>query len=234
MARRFRSCGSRFSVAHIMFALLSLVAAHAQDDRRTGQVPDLNRLDLVRASDSDGYKGAPRQGTPAAQADDLRKLVKTRATSYEAMDDWDRAEAEYNALVEMQPIDPMAYIERGYFHMRQGRFDAAMRDFITGSRLAPTQSAFSFGAGRALARMGDHSAAIRQYDEALRLTPNDSAAVLSRAEAYAQIGMYAQARADFDRAIALGPRNETDRFFAYFGRGYANIRLGDDVGAIRD
>src|SRR5579871_4321369 len=112
MARRFRSCGSRFSVAPIMFALLSLVAAHAQDvplDRRTGQVPDLNRLDLVRASDSDGYKGAPRQGTPAAQADDLRKLVKTRATSYEAMDDWDRAEAQYNSLVEMQPIDPMAY-----------------------------------------------------------------------------------------------------------------------------
>jgi tetratricopeptide (TPR) repeat protein len=82
--------------------------------------------------------------------------------------------------------------------------------------------------------MGNYSAAIGQYDEAIRLAPRDSAAVLSRAEAYTQIEMYAQARVDFDRAIALGLRRDTDRFAVYFGRGYANIRLGDDVAAVRD
>lgn len=236
MPSQFRRFGSRFSLAPVVFSLLSLAAAHAQDapaERLTDVVPGLNRPDLIRNADS-GRQGAPKPETSTAQAGELRKLARTRATTFEAMDEWDRAEAEYDALVDMQPVDPTAYIDRGYFHMRQGRFDAAMRDFIAGSRLAPGQSAFSFGAGRALARMGDHSAAIRQYDEALRLAPSDSTVMLSRAEAYEQIGMYAQARADFDRAIALGPRSETDRFFAYFGRGYANIRLGNDDAAVRD
>jgi tetratricopeptide (TPR) repeat protein len=196
----------------------------------------MNKLDIIHKLDGEleRRKSALLQQATVERANNLRKLLKARAGIYETLNDFDRAEVEYNNLVDVKPSDPMVYVDRGYFYMRQSRFDAAMRDFIAGSRMAPTQSAFSYGVGRALARMGNYSAAISQYKEAIRLAPSDSAPVLSRAEAYTQIGMYTQARDDFDRVIALGLPRDTDRFSVYFGRGYANIRLGDDNAAVRD
>lgn len=218
-----------FPAACAVVVLLSLATAHAEDapsERLTDQVSETNKIDSVRKPLA--------QEASVERAAALRKLLKTRARAYEAVDDFQRAEVSYDDIVDVKPVDPMVYIDRGYFYMRQNRFNAAVRDFMTGSRLSPTQSAFSYGAGRALARMGDYLAAIGQYGEAIRLAPGDSAPVLSRAEAYIQLGMYVQARADFDRAIALGLGRDTDRFFIYFGRGYANIRLGEDEAAVRD
>jgi Flp pilus assembly protein TadD len=88
--------------------------------------------------------------------------------------------------------------------MRQSRFTDAVRDFITGSRLAPSEAPFSYGAGRAFSRMGQYAEAVVQYGEAIRLAPNDSDAILSRAEALIRLGQYAQARNDYDRALTLG------------------------------
>ena len=239
MTRHFVRLGSRFPAASALVLVLSLTTVHAEDalsERLTDQILEMNKLDLVRKLDRelDRRKNAFGQEATAERANHLREVLKTRAAAYEALEDFERAEVEYNALVDVKPVNPMVYSDRGYFYMRQSRFDAAMRDFMTGSRLAPSQSTFSYGAGRALTRMGDYSAAIRQYNEAIRLAPGDGAPVLSRGEAYARIGMYSEARTDFDRAIALGMHSETDRFFVYFDRGYANICLGDDDAAVHD
>jgi tetratricopeptide (TPR) repeat protein len=224
-----------------VIVLLSSAAAatHAQDvlsERLIDQIWEMNKLEIMHKLDGEleRRKSALMQEATVERANYLRKLLKIRAGIYEALTDIVRAEVEYNELVDVKPTDPIVYIDRGYFYMRQSRFDAALRDFTAGSRLAPAQSAFNYGSGRALTRMGNYAAAISQYDEAIRLAPGDSAAVLSRAEAYTQTELYAQAHADFDRAIALGLARDTDRLAVYFGRGYASIRLGDDVAAVRD
>jgi hypothetical protein len=43
----------------------------------------------------------------------LRELLKNRATIYEMIDEPDRAEAEYNALLNIKPLNPMVYLDRG-------------------------------------------------------------------------------------------------------------------------
>jgi Flp pilus assembly protein TadD len=239
MIRLFARLGAGLPAIFAAVVALSPAAAHAEDvlsDRLTDQILDLNKLDLVRRLDSEleQRKSALAQEPTVEQANKLRELLKRRAATYESLEDIERAETDYDALVDVQPINPSVFIDRGYFYMREGRFAAAERDFVTGSRLAPTQSAFNQGAGRALSRMGDYLTAIGHYSEAIRLAPRDGVPVLSRAEAYVQIGKYAEARADYDRAIALGLRRESDRFFAYFGRGYANICVGDYDAAVRD
>ena len=243
---KFQSKGSGPRVSTVstlaisfLAVLLAVATARADENlsgRLTDQILEMNKYDLVRKLDREleRRKNALGQESTVERANKLREILKTRATTLETLEDFERAEVTYDALVEVKPVNPMVYSDRGYFYMRQSRFDAAMRDFMTGARLAPAQSTFSYGAGRALSRMGDHAAAINQYNEAIRLASGDSGPVLARAEAYAQVGMYAEARADFDHAIALGVRGETDRFFAYFGRGYAHIRLGNDDAAIRD
>lgn len=239
MTGRFARLGLRFPAVSAIVVALSLANAHAENassEHRGAAVPELRKPESIRKSDGelDRLKSTLRQEATVERANEVRKLLKVRAMTYESLDDFDRAEVEYKDFVNVKPVDPAVYLDRGYFYMRQNLFDAALKDFMAGSRLAPTQPSFNYAAGRALVRMGDHAAAIAQYSEAIRLAPGDSDAVLSRAEAYARIEMHAQARTEFDRAIALGLRNEADRFVAYFGRGYANIRLGDNAAAVSD
>jgi tetratricopeptide (TPR) repeat protein len=205
-------------------------------ERLTDQILEMNKLDLARKLDAELDRRTRefyREPT-VERANKLREMLKSRAATYESLEDFERAEVDYNALVDIKPISPTVYSDRGYFYMRQGRYGEAARDFVTGSRMAPAQSAFSYGVGRALSRLGNYSTAIDHYSEALRLAPRDSAPLLSRAEAYVQVGRYAEALADYNHALALGVRREGDRFFVYFGRGYANICVGDYEAAVRD
>ncbi len=230
----------------VLFAATSLVVAvsivpgRADDQslsgRLTDQILELNKLDMVHKLDDElaRRKRDLGQEPTMERANRLRELYKSRAAAYETIEDFDHAETDYNSLVDVKPINPLVYTDRGYFYMRLGRFPDAVRDFVTGSRLAPSQSTFSYGAGRALSRMGDYATAISHYSEAIRLAPRDGSLLLSRAEAYVQIGKHEEALADYDRAIMLGFRHESDRFFVYFGRGYANICIGDYTAAVRD
>jgi tetratricopeptide (TPR) repeat protein len=233
--------GVRLSAAFAAFALLLLSSTLASSeqslsDRLTDQILEMNKVDLVRKLDNELERRSRELGSELTveRANKLRDLLRKRAATFESLEDFDRAEADYNALVEVKPLNPLVYTDRGYYLMRQGRFDEAARDFLAGSRLAPTQSAFSYAAGRALSRKGDYVTAISHYDEAIRLAPRDSVPLLSRAEAYVQVSRYAEARRDYDRAIALGIRRDGDRFFVYFGRGYASVLLGDYEAAVRD
>jgi tetratricopeptide (TPR) repeat protein len=219
--------------------LLALVPAHAESvlsDRVSDQLMQLYRLDITRRLKSEFEQRKQSLGTQETveRAAKLRMLIKERAAMFEQFDDIEHAAADYDALTEIKPPDPAVYLDRGYFFMRQGRYGDAKRVFMTGARLAPDQAVFSYAAGRALTRMGEYADAIAQYGEAIRLAPNDGVAPLSRAEVYLKLDQGAPARADFDRALALGLARGDDRFFAYFGRGYARILLGDFAGAVGD
>lgn len=244
MFRPFACCGIRLYAALVSAicvvalpqASSTALAEEGLSDRLTDQILEMNKLDLVRKLDSDleRRKSELGQEQTMERANKLRELIKGRATTYESLEDFVRAETDYDALVDVKPISPFVYVDRGYFYMRQSRFNEAVRDFTTGARMAPSQSVFSQGTGRALSRMGNYAAAIDHYKEAIRLAPRDSIPLLSRAEAYVQIGKFTEALADYDRAISLGLRRDGDLFFVYFGRGYAYVCTGDYEAAVRD
>src|SRR5882724_3270383 len=170
--------GARFSAASALALLLSLAPAQAEEilgDRLTDQILEMNKLDLVRRLDSEleRRKRELGQEQTAERANKLRELLKSRAATYESLEDFERAESDYNTMVDVKPVNPVVYSDRGYFYMRQRRFTEAVRDFTTGSRMAPAQSAFNYGAGRALSRLGDYPGAIEHYNEAIRLAPGE-------------------------------------------------------------
>jgi Flp pilus assembly protein TadD len=242
-------CNRRRGSFFATLSLLVLLSGHpvrAQDvlsgplteqlsNRLTKQILQY-KLDLTREIEGEFERRKQLLGAKETveRANALRQLLKSKAATYEMIEDFGRAEADFNALVEVMPQNPVTYSDRGYFYMRQSRFADAVHDFITGSRLAPSEALFSYGAGRAFYRMGQYADAVAQFGEAIRLAPNDSIAHLSRADVLTQLGKYAQARSDYDLALRLGLPRESDRFLALFGRGYANIFLGDFSGAIHD
>jgi tetratricopeptide (TPR) repeat protein len=176
-------------------------------------------------------------GLDLASADtvsEAQEILAKRATLFEAMQDFRRAEADFTTAVKLEPADPKVYADRGYFYMRQNRYGDALGDFLTASRIAPDNARFRFATGRVQAALSNYSGAISSYDEAIKLNPQDPRLYLARAEAEVHLGLLGQAHADYTKAIDSGLTRRSDRYFAYLGRGYVELRQGDYARAIPD
>lgn len=169
-----------------------------------------------------------------ADASQRRELLKLRAIAYERTNELLKAETDFTAAIGVEPIDPAAYADRGYFYLRRGRYPDALDDFVSGSRLAPKNPAFQYGAGRVLVAMKNDLGAVALYNEAVELDPNDGANYLARAEAQVRLKKFDEAVADYSRALKLRLKTRNDWFFAYLGRGYAEIQRDRYDSAVAD
>jgi tetratricopeptide (TPR) repeat protein len=197
-----------------------LEAQKAEAERHFGKAIDI-------------YGRAMGQGIAVVE-EHLRLLLKKRALDFERTNQLAKAEADLTAALNVKPIDPTLYADRGYFYLRQNQYERALADFASGSRADPKNPLYRFAAGRVHAAMADFQGAIQCYNDALKIDKNYGVAILSRAEAYVHLEKLQEAKADYDRAIGFRYKWGGDRFFAFLGRGYINILLEDFEDAVRD
>jgi tetratricopeptide (TPR) repeat protein len=169
-------------------------------------------------------------------ATDRRNLLRQRAFVYEDLKQYDRAEADYNAALQIEPFDPDFYAKRGFYFSRRGRYDDALADFRKGGELVPTDGGFPFGEGEVYGKLGQHEKAAERYTEAIRRNSGVTSYYRERGSAYNHLGKFKEAKADYDKALALGypipaPRETAD---SNLGRGYASWHLGQHQDAIND
>jgi tetratricopeptide (TPR) repeat protein len=172
--------------------------------------------------------------TGLSDAAQRRELLKLRAIAYERTNELIKAEIDLTDAINVEPVDPLAYADRGYFYLRRGRYPDALDDFVAGSRLAPKKAAFQYGAGRVLVAMRNDLGAVALYNEAISLDPRDGANYLARAEARIRLKQFDEATADYTRALKLRLKTVNDWFFAYLGRGYARLQRDQNDGAVQD
>jgi tetratricopeptide (TPR) repeat protein len=231
-------CRILFAVAALTGAMLAGAPVRAQSNlsehlariMSQGQNVDLHRRFGKALVD----EGRDLEIDSAAGVDETRQTLLRRAALYEKMKDFARAEADLTSAMQLAPPTAELYATRGYFYMRRGRFPDALGDFLAGAQLAPDDARVRFGAGRVQAALGDYAAALGYYDAAIGLARRDPAFYLARAEAYIHLDEPRRAWADFDRALDIKLPRAADRYYAFFGRGYASLLMSDYAGAIAD
>jgi tetratricopeptide (TPR) repeat protein len=169
-------------------------------------------------------------------AEARRNLLRQRAFAYEDLRQYDHAVADYNAAMQIEPLDPGFYAKRGFYLSRRGRYDDALADFRNGGELVPTDGGFPFGEGEVYEKLGQHEKAAERYTEAIRRNARVASYYRERGSAYNHLGRFKEAKTDYDKALALGypipaPRETAD---SNLGRGYASWRLGRYQDAIDD
>jgi tetratricopeptide (TPR) repeat protein len=169
-------------------------------------------------------------------SDITRELLRRRAFAYEGLRQYERAEANFTAALQIEPVDPEFYAKRGFFLTRRARYDDALADFQNGAELDPQNATYAYGEGGVYERRGEHKRAIERFSEAIRLAPNATNYYVARGGAYNNARMAQEAFADYDKALQIGyeipiPR-ETAR--ARQGRGYALLQLKEYQRAIED
>ena len=169
-------------------------------------------------------------GSPRFKDRDLVRLYYNRGIEYDEKRDYDRAIADYNEVIHLDPIYAKAYCDRGNAWRNKGDLDRAIADYNEAIRLDPKDAKAYYSRGIASRAKGDLDSAIADYNEAIRLDPKDAAYYNNRGNAWRNKGDLDRAIADYNEAIRLDPKDAG----CYKNRGVANLYAGSLSRALAD
>jgi tetratricopeptide (TPR) repeat protein len=182
---------------------------------------------------------AEQQRVAAAEDDRKRAEAEARAR-YSALvskgntdskaGDYDRAIADFNEAIRLDPKSSLAFRNRGDTYTNIGAHDRAIADYNEAIRLDPNDALALSARGVAYANKGDYDRAIADFNRAIRLDPKSAHAFRNRGVVYATKGDNDRAIADFNQAIRLDPKSG----LALRARGVAYANKGDNDQAIAD
>jgi tetratricopeptide (TPR) repeat protein len=134
-----------------------------------------------------------------------------RAGAFMAKGDYDRALADYDMAVQLNPEVAAAWLNRGTLWSRREDFDRAIADLTKAIRLDPSLWKSFNNRSNAWKEKGEYTRAKDDLDQAIRLAPNEPRPYALCAEVWRLLGDLDGAIADLDKAIAIIPPNTPAR-----------------------
>jgi tetratricopeptide (TPR) repeat protein len=142
---------------------------------------------------------------PQARQDPVATEALVRAEGLRHQGQLDEALAEFERVIETNPLMTVAYMGAGDIYREQGNFELAERRYGAAARVEPRNFDAQYYHGFALQMLDRFSDAIRAYLRALAIRPNDFDANLNLASSYLELGEPTQSLPYAQRSIALRP-----------------------------
>jgi tetratricopeptide (TPR) repeat protein len=209
----------RFWSALFAATIFLSYSAAADCDCDTPQGPEAAIIDCTQSINSGKWKGR-----------DLAAFYSNRAAAYNEQGDNDRAIADLNEAIRLDPKLGMAYNNRGAAYNEQGDNDRAIADYNEAIRIDPKFAMAFSNRGNAYHDKGDNDRAIADHSEAIRLDPKFARAFQNRGSDYHHKGDNDRAIADYNEAIRIDPEDAD----AFTIRGVAYRAKGDNDRASAD
>ena len=204
--------------AHLapVLMLLAAAGAHAQGstEPQCGGIAGNASLQIevcTKAIDSGRYAGV-----------DLAKAYYSRGTELAGLGDHDRAIADFNVAVQLDPSLASAHYNRALSWAGKGDPDRAIEDYDAALRLNPRDASAHIGRALAWIAKGDFERAIADYDDAIHVDAKATAGYFGRARAKYYAGKFESAASDFIRAHQLDASIYT-ALWIYLARKRADI-----------
>ena len=193
------------------------------------------RLAALRQELADAQRAltAARAALPQGPSPEARRAAEARFTrGFEATlaGDYERAIADFDAVLKVLPQHARALVNRGYAHSRLGRHTAAIADFDRALAIDAELTEAWSNRGNSRQALGQLELAILDYDRALQIQPDYGRAWANRATARYKLGEFERAAADCDRALALDAEDAA----ALACRGLSLLELGNAEQARQD
>jgi tetratricopeptide (TPR) repeat protein len=168
--------------------------------------------------------------TGGESLENLALAYHTRGYAYAAKGEPDRAIADYNEAIALDPKSALTYVNRGAAYTDKGEHDRAIADYGEAIRLDSNFARAYHNRGYAYNVKREPERAIADFNVAIRLNPKDASAYTHRGYGYAMKGDNDRAIADYSEAIRLDPIY----ILPYIHRGRAYASKSDNDRAITD
>ncbi|WP_245258662.1 tetratricopeptide repeat protein [Methylopila sp. M107] len=153
-----------------------------------------------------------------------------RGSAYGKKGELDRAVADYDSAISINPKYAVAFTNRGNTYAQKGDLDRAVADYDRAISINPKDAGAIVNRGITYAEKGDLNRSILDFDRAIAINPGLVEAFYNRGVAYLKTGDLDRSIADHDRAIAINP----DYALAFNNRGDAYQSKGDLTRAVAD
>lgn len=160
----------------------------------------------------------------------LPDVYNNRGVAYWRLDQYERAIADYDRCLELNPKHVDAYVNRGNSRVFLKDLDAAIRDYVIASTLDPSHPLVYTNLGNAHWEKGDVVNALNLYDVAVKVASKEVLPHFQRARLLMHLKRYDEAIAGFDDVLRLDGRNAA----AFYQRGICWRNQGDETRAAAD
>ncbi len=145
---------------------------------------------------------------PAIANGDRAVAYNNRGTVFDKRSEYgggelDRALADFERAIELDPKIASYYLNRGHASYVAGHTSQAIANYVRALELDPELTDAYFNRGLAYSSEGSHGKAIADYSRLIELSPKDAEAYLNRGISYYALGDFAKASADFLQAVQL-------------------------------
>src|SRR5262249_53722668 len=183
-------------IAGAAVAVMRAVQTTAGADLQTGEDEsgDVAIAACTRVIASGRYSG-----------NNLATLYSNRGVEYAKKGDLDRAIADEDQAIKLNPKYTSAYNNRGLAWKAKGDLDRAIADYDQAIKLDPKYTSAYNNRGLAWRAKGDLDRAIADVDQAIKLDPELSSAYYIRAIALEGKGDLQRALSDFKKFTELDP-----------------------------
>ena len=148
----------------------------------------------------------------------------------EDTESYDKALADFEEIVKIQPGNPEGYTGRGLVYARKGDYGKAIEEYDHALSLRPNDFEALNRRGNSYFYRKEYDKAIDDYGKAIAVQPDSGTVLYNRANAYTEMGEYDKAVADYNSALKIHP----DYVLYYYRRGEMHIKKGDYYRAIAD
>ncbi|MGW8376203.1 tetratricopeptide repeat protein [Streptomyces sp. ODS28] len=145
-----------------------------------------------------------RAGFGVAEQSLVRRL---RGSELRKTGEYERALAEYDAALALDPASERAHAGRGLTRMGLRDFAAAVTDLDRAVELAPRTARHLFQRGECHRALRAYEAAVRDLSRAVELEPGEAEAWAALGDARHGLGDHDQALQDLNRAIGIAPES---------------------------
>lgn len=140
--------------------------------------------------------------------DDTQPLY-FRAISYEREKQWDKAEADFKRILEIEPDNADALNYLGYTWVDRGEHLTEAFGMINKAlKLEPNSGAITDSLGWAHYKLGEYGKAKVQLEDAVALAPSSATIIDHLGDVYWKLGRFREAGYQWERALEFDPTDE--------------------------
>jgi tetratricopeptide (TPR) repeat protein len=204
----------------------------------TASVTAQSREDMARCAD-DGTTFSPDQQIAGCSAviasaklrgKRLSNIYYNRGITYQNKKDNERALADYDEAIRLDPKKDVAFNNRGRIYQAKGDHTRALADFSEAIRIDSKAARFYYNRGISYQAKQDSDHALADYNAAIALDPKYTKAYYNRGLLHLNKGEHDRAIRDYTNAIRLDPTDPD----AFNDRGLSFRAKGDPDRAITE